>query len=304
MSGKTVVSVSDSGLVPGAEHEALSGSATAGQRGRAAGRGAAGSSQPRHPDPSEALVPVASAASAAPAQRRRWAASTRSSGTTRAGLVYERLRADILAGRLAPGTRLPFGEVTVTYGCSVGSVREALQRLTEQGLVESVVQQGFRVVTISRDDLLDLTAARCEIEVLALRLSIEHGDVTWEANLVAAHHVLERTPTMDPADPARQSDDWARAHDGFHAALIAGCGNRRILSVAHSLRDSAELYRRWSAPLYDRARDIAGEHRAMLDATVSRRSAEATRLLTAHIQRTTDALLPALELQDTPADHG
>lgn len=62
---------------------------------------------------------------------------------TRSGMAYERLRGDILAGRLAPETRLPFADLVRQYECSIGVLREALQRLQEQGLVVSEVQQGF-----------------------------------------------------------------------------------------------------------------------------------------------------------------
>lgn len=213
---------------------------------------------------------------------------------TRSGAVYEELRRDILAGRLIPGAKLPFAGLVEKYGCSMGSVREALQRLAEQGLVESIAQQGFRVVSVSAEDLIDLTAARCEIEGLALRHAIADGDVAWEGAAVAALHILERIPAFDPTDPSRQSDEWAAAHDVFHLALLKGCKNRRILATAIALRDSAELYRRWSAPLHDRGRDVSGEHRSILDAAVSRRADDAVELLRAHIQRTTDKLLPAL----------
>jgi DNA-binding GntR family transcriptional regulator len=210
-------------------------------------------------------------------------------------MAYDSLRADILSGRVSPGSKLPFAELVERYECSIGALREALQRLTVQGLVESEVQQGFRVVSISADDLIDLTTARCEIEVLALRYAIRDGDVAWEASAVAAHHMLERAPQFDQADPGRFSDDWAVAHGKFHEALLSGCGNRRILSTACTLRDSAELYRLWSVPLgHDHDRDIAGEHKAILDATISRDPDTAGRLLAAHIQRTTDKLLVTL----------
>lgn len=205
--------------------------------------------------------------------------------------VFDELRSDILAGRLEPGSKLPFAALVSRFGCSVGAIREALQRLAEQGLVISEWQQGFRVTDISAEDLADLTDARCEIEVLALRYAISSADVEWEARAVSAHHILDRTPMYDNADPARFSDQWVEAHAEFHDALLMGCPNRRIRTVALSLRESAELYRRWSAPLHDRKRDIAAEHRAIIDAVVARDVELASGLLCSHIRRTTDKLL-------------
>jgi DNA-binding GntR family transcriptional regulator len=225
------------------------------------------------------------------ADTRKPAARTGPRAVTRSAMAYEALRADILAGRLRPGSKLGFAGLVARYGCSIGALREALQRLAEQSLVVNELQQGFRVVPISAEDLADLTAARCEIEILALRYAIRDGDVDWEAGAVAAHHVLGRARQFDSDDPERFSEEWAVAHERFHLVLLAGCGNRRILATATALRDSAELYRRWSAPLHDRDRDIAGEHRATLAAVIARDEDLAAELLAVHIQRTTDKLL-------------
>jgi DNA-binding GntR family transcriptional regulator len=151
-------------------------------------------------------------------------------------------------------------------------------------------------VSVSADDLVDLTTARSEIEVLALKYAIRDGDVNWEAKAVAAHHVLERAPQFSNAEKGIFTEEWATAHADFHQALLDGCTNRRILSTASSLRDSAELYRRWSVPLgHDIDRDIAGEHRAILEATIRREEEVAGELLASHIERTTASLLTVLQ---------
>lgn len=211
----------------------------------------------------------------------------------RGASAYRALRGDIVAGRLAPGARLGFAKLVETYDCSIGTIREVLQRLAEQGFVTTEPKRGFRVVEISAEDLKDLTEARCDIEVLALRYAVERGSLTWEAAVVAAHHRLERTPQYDDDDPGRFNDAWVIAHNAYHQALLEGCTNTRILSTATRLRDSAELYRQWSAPKHDRDRDIAGEHRAILEAALAHDATLACKLLGAHIQRTTDALLAA-----------
>lgn len=219
---------------------------------------------------------------------------------TRTNDVYQALRGDIMSGELPPGTKLPFAALVDRYSSSVGVIREALQRLTEQNLVESRPQKGFHVIQITPDDLRDLTDARSEIEVLALRRAIRDGDTEWEALLVAAHHRLSIAPQYDDG-AERFSEPWARAHAAFHHALLVGCANRRILSAATTLRDSAELYWRWSAPHYDRDRDIALEHRKILEASLSRDEDRAALLLCEHIQRTTDRLIGGTTHEDQVA---
>jgi DNA-binding GntR family transcriptional regulator len=218
--------------------------------------------------------------------------------STRSELVYLALRKDILAGRQAPGSRLPFAELCVRYAASMGVVREALSRLTAEGLVQAEPQLGFHTTPISTEDLTHLTEARCEIESLVLREALEHGGVRWESDVLAAHYRLAQTPQMAADDPDRISEEWADAHAAYHLALLSGCPNPRLLTIARSLRDSAELYRRWSVPLGHENRDIAGEHRAILDAVLARNADTAVAVLIAHIQHTTRVLL---RNQDEPA---
>lgn len=215
----------------------------------------------------------------------------RNGAPTRAERVYAELRADILAGRQPPGARLPFAELTARYQASMGVVREALTRLAAEGLIESEPQYGHRVMPLSAADLNHLTDARRTIEPLVLDQAIEHGGVAWESEVLAAHHRLERTPQTAAGEPGRLSDDWTTAHADYHNTLLAGCPNPRLLAIARSLRDAAELYRQWSVALAHPDRDIAAEHRAILDAVLAHDAGKATAALTTHIQNTTDVLL-------------
>jgi DNA-binding GntR family transcriptional regulator len=140
--------------------------------------------------------------------------------------------------------------------------------------------------------LADLTEARCAIEGLAIRMSAESGDVQWESEIVAAHHILSRAPQFADATTGEITEEWVEAHRRFHLALIRACPNRRILAMAENLRDSAELYRRWSASVgHDRDRDLAREHQELLDLCLARDSEKAQAALSNHLMRTSAPLL-------------
>ena len=219
-------------------------------------------------------------------------ATVSSRAKTRVLEVHSEIRSAILAGRLAPGERLSPGAIAQDFGVSLGVVREALTRLGEQGLVVSQPQQGFQVIPLSREDLLDLTSTRLDIETLALRRSVQRGDVEWRAQLMAAQYRLSNTAQHLPDDPSALSEDWARAHQEFHHLLLAACGSKRLLDIAENLRDSAEVYRRWSSPMPGSAtRDIAGEHRAIVAAVEAGDEDLAVQALASHIAHTTDVLL-------------
>ena len=222
---------------------------------------------------------------------------------TRADEVYGRIRVDILAGRREPGSRLPFAELCDVYQASASVVREGLSRLAEEGLVVAAPQRGFRVVPLTANDLRDLTEVRLLNETLALRSAIADGDEAWLSRVVEAHDRLGRTPQPAADDPERMDEAWVEAHNAFHAALLSGCRNPRLLSIALSVRDASVLYQRWSRSIgQDKDRDAPAEHREMLEAALARDADRAVAALRPHIERTTTVLLAALERMPAEAD--
>jgi len=207
--------------------------------------------------------------------------------------AYEGLRADLLACRILPGKRLKIQELCTQFSVSLGAIREALSRLTSEGLVVAEPQRGFRAAPISAADLADLTMVRVEIETLCLKRAIEYGDVDWEARLVAAAHRLSRTPERDVNDPARSNEDWAEAHSAFHLALVDGCGSPWLLHLHALLYAQSERYRRLSVPFAVKGRNVDEEHQAIVAATLARDVENATRLLATHLEATTHILLSA-----------
>lgn len=219
---------------------------------------------------------------------------------SRADAVTESLRTDILAGRLEPGRRLTFPELCATYSVSVGVLREALVRLVDHGIVRTESNLGFSVMTLSDEDLAGLTATRAHIEPNFVRAAVKSGSMQWEANLVAAHHLLERTPMCLGG---AINEDWLAVHADFHIALIAGGNNRRMIEITRRLREEADLYRRWylSGPhLEQGCARIAGEHRELLDAALARDAARAERIMRNQIERATETWLESAR-QATPA---
>ncbi len=199
--------------------------------------------------------------------------------------LYRRVREDILAGRLRPGQRLKIDEIRAQSGVGLNVAREAFSRLTGEGLLRSVPQHGFFVMDLSSVDHLHLTEARAAVESIGLQWAVERGDLAWEGQVLAAHHVLESTPIVPDGGEGRFSQKWVEAHTAFHSALVAGCGNDRLLGVIASLRDSAELYRRWSQPYQPGGgRDLRAEHATLARLTVARNGPAAIEQLTRHLQ--------------------
>jgi DNA-binding GntR family transcriptional regulator len=210
--------------------------------------------------------------------------------------IYEALRSDILFGRRLPSSRLPISEIAEEHGVSVSVVREAVTRLASEDLVVAAPQRGFSVRPISIEHFRDLTWVRIQIETMALRRSIERGDVAWEAELVAAHHRLAVTPTF--LEDGTGNTEWMAAHGAFHAALAGAAGSPVLERVRGQLYDASELYRYWSGSLPHRSgrANVADEHKAILDAALAHDADLAVDLVTRHLQAT------AAELEVIAAD--
>jgi len=214
---------------------------------------------------------------------------------TLASTVYRQLRHDIVKGILTPGEKLRIESLRDRYGVGGSPIREALNRLCSEGLVSQRDQRGFCVAPVSVDDLQELLRTRCWVNEIALREAIARGDEAWEEAIVLAFHRLLRTPERLPDAPDTPNPEWEQRHRTFHSALIAACDSHWLRGFAEMLFDCADRYRHLSGHVRAQPqRDIAGEHRAIMEATINRDTATAVRLLNEH------AILTAELLRQSP----
>tara|TARA_R110002167_G_scaffold39651_1_gene122303 strand:+ start:91 stop:798 length:708 start_codon:yes stop_codon:yes gene_type:complete len=207
--------------------------------------------------------------------------------------AYRHLRDDLLTCRLVPGERINIKDVSDSLGFSLGAVREALSRLTSEGFVTQDEARGFRATPISMADLNDLVTVRSEIEGQCLRRAIACGGIDWESAIVSAAHRLSKTPTRDPADPARLNEDYADAHAALHHALVAACDSPWLLKMRDWLYNQSERYRYLTVPLANGERDLAHEHAEIVAAALARDADRAVKLLGHHLVTTARLLIDA-----------
>ena len=187
-------------------------------------------------------------------------------GLTRASAVYERLRDDITRGLLAPGGKLRMEAMVQRYGVGATPLREALSRLSAEGLVLRSEQRGFSVAPLQWDELPVLTA--------------------WEDELVLLVHRLGRTVRSLSATQYQPNPEWEALHRAFHRALLSRCPSRWLRGFCDALADEAYRYRQVAAGATFTRRDEHAEHMAIFQATIDGKADEAVRLLEAHYQRT------------------
>lgn len=207
--------------------------------------------------------------SAPPAPR-----AARGDKRTAATEVYLALKRDILKGALAPDLRLQIDWVAARYGAGTNPVREALNRLSAERLVDRADQRGFSVPPLSLDHFRELVKTRCWLETRALEESIAHRTEGWEEALVLAFYRLQRTPPRYAGEAVSGrgaphiNAEWEVRHRAFHRALIANCGSRPLLHFCDELMDQAERYRYISMTNTHPRRDSNEEHRLILEAAL------------------------------------
>jgi DNA-binding GntR family transcriptional regulator len=200
--------------------------------------------------------------------------------------VYEQLRADITRGVLEPGSKLRVSAMGTRYSVGASPLREALNRLSAEGLVSRTDQRGFNVAALRWDELPILTRNRVQLESLALEESIAQRHAAWEDQLALLVHRLSRTPRSLAVDHYVPNPDWEALHREFHRGLLACCPSRWLRAFCDSLGDEAYRFRQLAAVREFSLRNEHAEHVAIFDAAIHGRTDEAVRLLGEHYTRT------------------
>ena len=211
---------------------------------------------------------------------------------TLAAQAAQRIEADILSGALAPDARLGIAETAARYGVGATPLREALSRLAARGLVNAIGNRGFRVQSISCEDLADIVRVRSLLEREAIALAVVAGDDAWEGEIVAALHRLKRYVEDNAAGFAEGEPAFDALHRRFHAALIAACGSPRLIGLSARLYDESYRYRRLMMSRLPSRDEFIVSHERLAEAAIRRDGARAMQLAQSHIATTLAVVYP------------
>src|SRR4051812_13477008 len=194
--------------------------------------------------------------------------------------VYRRLRNDIIFGRLAPSQKLRLEALRYSYGISVSTLRELLNRLTSEGLVVAESARGFEVAPVSADNFKELASLRLLLESHALQRSFALGDMDWEGRVVAAYHKLATLEKRTLAGDKRNLEGLKRYDSEFHQALLSACGSRVLLEAHAAVFDKYVRYLMIAVTF--RAASLP-EHQKLVECALARDARGAQAILSTHI---------------------
>jgi DNA-binding GntR family transcriptional regulator len=192
-------------------------------------------------------------------------------------LAYDRIRSLVVEGEILPGARLGQVELADQLGISRTPVREALRRLTGEGLVEFLPNRGFRAAGLGLDEVLRRLEVRLLLEPGIARLAAERRsdeDLVALADAIASEEAA--TTRIGAHDASRD----------FHLALALATGNPELVSVFSSLwivEVGRRLLAARAASAEWKGADVS-EHEALLRAVAAHDGDTAARLMEEHIR--------------------
>ncbi|MEV6589044.1 GntR family transcriptional regulator [Streptomyces acidicola] len=184
-----------------------------------------------------------------PAVRRRTLATT----------VTEQIRDGVHRGAFPPGHQFNEAELAARLGVSRGPVRESLQRLVHEGLLERIAHRGVFVPVLTEEDVLDIFYARFALEAAAFRRVMSARP---------PHLVDALNTTVDEIARAVEGNDWETVGDldlHFHSQVIEAAGSPRLSRMYTSLISETRLCLALMADVHPARQDLLHEHRELTE---------------------------------------
>ena len=194
-------------------------------------------------------------------------------------LVYQTLRDAIFSGELAQGARLNQDELARRLGVSRAPIRDALNRLETEGLVQTLSRAGGVVVAeATEQEMANIYELRAILDTACTRLACERISAD---DLERLRQIVDET---ERATAARDPQGIVQAHAEFHYLIYTASGNAELTKVARNLWDRSYRYRVLALRNLDNARQGLAQHRAILTALQARDAVRAVAMAEEHDQ--------------------
>lgn len=148
---------------------------------------------------------------------------------TKNDMLYSLLKDNLLSGAYHPGERLVVADLAAEFQVSPMPVREALQRLQQDGWVEITPHVGARVVTFDREKYLEIIAIRKELEPMAASLAAKRMD---DAHV---QQLFEIVAEMEACIAEDDTSNYSKLNRQFHNTIYSCCGNGTLLGIINDL---------------------------------------------------------------------
>jgi DNA-binding GntR family transcriptional regulator len=199
---------------------------------------------------------------------------------SRADEVYQQLKRDVSEFKLLPGDRFTETEISERLGVSRTPVRQALFRMQQEGFVEVLFRNGWRVLPFDFNQFEELYDLRMVLETTAVHRLCESAIKTNQTMLDGLAAIWLVRQDLRSSD-MEQVSKW---DESFHCALVAAAGNAEMARVHRDVTDRIRVIRRLDFTKQPRIDATYDEHAKILKAVQRKRGDDAAMLLRAHIE--------------------
>jgi DNA-binding GntR family transcriptional regulator len=224
-------------------------------------------------------------------------------GSLLAERVYAQLRKEILLARLRPGEPVSENQLAQRLGVSRTPVREAVQRLVREGLVNVWPQRGSLVSLMSLQRIREALFVREAVECQVVRQLLAPGGAAVRWGALEACLARQAQALQD-----KDLEATLRADEDFHRGLLELCGLAGVWPVVAQARDLHQRVRAIAVPELQSGLKAVIDHQAILDALQAGDVEQAVRCVSEHVRhnealaRDIAALHPDYFVGDLDAD--
>jgi DNA-binding GntR family transcriptional regulator len=212
--------------------------------------------------------------------------------------VYSILWDQIASRKLRPGDKISDSRLSEELGVSRTPVREALHRLTQDGIVRTENRRGFFIPTFSSQDVHEVYDIRCALEVLAVRLALPH--LTQAQLGQELRNLAQARQKIDQAD-AEARDYWLQVDRGLHQLLVEAAENRRLAALIAGLQAQIAVFQVFGTHFRPINLLSLDHHQAILAALIDHDGPAAEQAMERHIQEVKGWMLAELSGQSADA---
>ena len=205
-------------------------------------------------------------------------------GATASSMIYSDLRAQLLSLKRRPAEAISEAEIALSYGVSRTPVREAILKLSDEGLLEIFPQSGIIVSRIAVAALPEAIIIRKALEETTARLAAERAT---SSQIMALRAILER---QREAEAAKDSEAFHQADEAFHATIAEIAGHPGIWKLIQQVKVHVDRYRRLTLPQRGRIAQVITEHEVIVTAIEAHDQARARTAMDHHLERLLDSI--------------
>jgi len=230
-------------------------------------------------------VPVRSTKKAETAVRSAVAGNRRNGRprtATASSKIYSDLRTELVSLQRRPGEVISEAEIALSYGMSRTPVREAILKLSDEGLLEIFPQSGIFVSRIPIAALPEAILIRKSLEATTAQLAAERAAAS---QILVLQAILER---QREANAAKDGDAFHRADEMFHATIAEVAGYPGIWTLIQQVKVNVDRYRRLTLPQQGRIARVIAEHEAILSAIAAHDASGARTAMEIHLESLLD----------------